>query len=83
MLLVLLRVALGLAFDGFLELLVSVVLVVHVLGLPVQVGRGGHFASVSLCERLSSRRMCLHLRIPNDLAETVVWGSKVKGGLRV
>ncbi len=46
-LLVLLRVPLGLAFDfdGLLdELMVSVVVVVQVLGSPVQGVRGGHFA---------------------------------------
>ena len=48
-LLVLLRVALGLASDGLLGLMASVVVVVQVLGLPVQVVRGGPFASVSPC----------------------------------
>ncbi len=57
-LLVLLRVALGLAFDGLLELVVSVVVVVQVLGLPVQVVRGGPFASVSPCGCLGIRQVC-------------------------
>ena len=75
--LVLLGVALGSAFGGLLGLMVSVV-VVQVLGLPVQVVRGGRFASVSPCGCLGSRRVCSssHLRIPNDLAGTVAWGSE-------
>jgi len=78
-LLVLLRVALGLAFDGLLdELMVSVVVVVHVLGSPVQGVRGGHFASVSPCGGLGSCHVCpsSSLRIPNDLAATMAWGSE-------
>ena len=77
-LLVLLRVVLGLAFDGLRGLMVSAVVVVQFLGSPVQVVRGGHVASVSPCGGLGSRRVCLssHLRIPNDLAETVIWGSE-------
>ncbi len=82
MLLVLLRVALGLAFDGLLGLMVAVVVIVQVLGLPVQVVRGGPFASVSPCGCLGSRRVCSssHLRIPNDLAEAVAWGSEAGRG---
>ena len=75
--LVLLRVALGLAFDGPLGLMVAVVVVVQVLGLPVQVVRGGHFASVRPCGGLGSRRVgpSSHLRIPNGLAATMAWES--------
>jgi hypothetical protein len=69
---------LGLAFDGLLGLMVAVVVVVQVVGLPVQVVRGGPFATVSPCGCLGSRRVCSssHLRIPNDLAEAVAWGSE-------
>ena len=76
-LLVLLGVALGLASDGLLGLVVSVVVVVQVLGLPVQVVRGGHFASVRPCGGLGSRRVgpSSHLRIPNGLAATMAWES--------
>ena len=65
-------------FDGLLGLMVAVVVVEQVLGLPVQVVRGGPFASVSPCGCLGSRRVCSssHLRIPNDLAEAVAWGSE-------
>ena len=68
----------GLAFDGFLGLMVSGAVVVQVPGLPVQVVRGGPFASVSPCGGLGRRRVCpiSHLRIPNDLAEAVAWGSE-------
>jgi hypothetical protein len=77
-LLVLFGVALGLAFDGSLGLMVSVVVAVQVLGSHVQVVRGCRFASVSPCGGLGSRRVCSssHLRIPNDLAEAVAWGSE-------
>ncbi len=76
-LLVLLGVALGLAFDELLGLMVSVVVVVQVLGSPVQVVRWGHFASVRPCGGLGSRRVCpsSHLRIPNGLAATMAWES--------
>ena len=76
-LLVFLRVALGLAFDELLGLMVSVVVVVQLLGSPVQVVRGGHFASVRPCGGLGSRRVgpSSHLRIPNGLAATMAWES--------
>ena len=68
----------GLAFGGLLGLVVSVMVVVQVLGSPVQCVRGGRFASVSQCGGLGSHRVCpgFHLRIPNDLAETMAWGSE-------
>ncbi len=60
----------GLFFDESLGL---VVVAVEVLELCVQIALGNQVASVS--PRHGAVCPSYHLRIPNDLVSTVVWGS--------
>jgi hypothetical protein len=73
--------------DGLLGLMVSVVVVVQVLGSPVQVVRGGPFASVSPCGGLGSRRVIPRSHLRNVLSDSndsiVPHLVKVNDGFRV